>query len=203
MLSVQYVVVLYRQYFLLFRYSAALLMFHYSVVFLLFCQCSLVPPAFRCSLSVLVFRQCSLFCSFVFQCSWFYSMPLTYQFLLNYLDARSIVVFELAKGSQTISRKQTIDKIFKISFVSQNKLVSQLLILKLFCLIFSALFSEIQLKSLATLDSKFFVTWLVCNRRLFRSVKSQQSHLLWQIEDGEGQVFMKKFKCQSSNIERA
>ena len=50
---------------LLFRYSTAFLLFHYSVVLRLFCQCSVVPPVFRCS----AFR------SPVFRCSWFYSMP--------------------------------------------------------------------------------------------------------------------------------
>ena len=44
---------------LLFRYSAALLMFHCSVVFRLIRQCFCVPPAFRCSVTVLVIRWCS------------------------------------------------------------------------------------------------------------------------------------------------
>ena len=46
---------------LLFSYSAALLTFQYFVVYqeILFRQYSGVPPVFRCSASVLVFRQCS------------------------------------------------------------------------------------------------------------------------------------------------
>ena len=48
------------------------LMFDYSVVFRLFC------PVFGCSASAPVFRWCSLFRSFVFRCSWFYSMPMKY-----------------------------------------------------------------------------------------------------------------------------
>ena len=40
-----------------------------------------VPPVFRCSASVPVFRRCSAFRSSVFRCSWFYSMPLIIQVL--------------------------------------------------------------------------------------------------------------------------
>ena len=51
----------------LLRCSSALLMFHYSVVFWFL-------PIFCCSVSVPVFRRCSVFCGSVFRCSWYYSM---------------------------------------------------------------------------------------------------------------------------------
>ena len=42
----------------------------------IFCGISIVLPVFQCSASILVFHLCLMFRSSVFQCSWFYCMPL-------------------------------------------------------------------------------------------------------------------------------
>ena len=78
---------------LLFRYSAALLMFHYSVLFRLFRQCSVVPPAFWCTVNVPMFRRCSVFRSSVFRCSWFNSMSYRFQLLRDWTASLTCVWF--------------------------------------------------------------------------------------------------------------
>ena len=68
MLSAQYsVLAIFLGVVFLLRRSSARLMFHYFVVFWFL-------PIFCCSISVPVFRRCSVFRGSVFRCSWYYSM---------------------------------------------------------------------------------------------------------------------------------
>ena len=79
-LSAQYVVILYRYYFLVLFYCS---LFRCTSHVPLFRGIPIFPPVFRCSTSAPVFRLCSVFRSSVFWCSWFYSMLINLYFFVD------------------------------------------------------------------------------------------------------------------------